>query len=90
VSYDVEVVLNYSSSLDPLEMLGKMHVAEIGVVIEKTLNFLVLYLSLYIDLEKEVMELSHLQEAQHIHNKMIFDVANECLIHKARKPEPMP
>ena len=90
IQFDVEAVLNSNTSLTPLEMLLKMQEAEIGVMIEKSKNFRILPLHLYINLEKEGPDTTQAQEAQHIHNKMIFDVLNEILFNKSQKSDPMP
>jgi Domain of unknown function (DUF4378)/IQ calmodulin-binding motif len=90
IDFDIETVLNYTNVLDPLEMLSKMQEAEIGVIIEKFPNIRILPLHLYLDLEKESNINNQIQEAQHIHNKMIFDVVNESLFKKGKKPQPMP
>lgn len=88
--FDVDAVLNVSNFLGPLELLGKMQEAEIGVFIEKTLDFRVLPLNLYIELEKESGGLTTSKELQHIHNKLLFDVVNELLQKRCVKPPPLP
>ena len=90
IHFDIESVLNKSSSFSPLEMLSKMQEAEIGVMIEKSINIRVLPLNLYLDLEKETPNATQIQESQHIHNKMLFDVVNETLFNHSRKSDPMP
>ena len=90
IDFNIESVLNTSNTLDPLEMLSKMQEAEIGVMIERAPIIRILPLNLYLDLEKETNITSQIEESQHIHNKMVFDVVNECLLQKGCKPEPMP
>jgi hypothetical protein len=90
VNFDLETLLNTPNSLDPVDLLGKMQEAEIGVFIEKTQNTRILPLHLYIDLEKEPAEASPLQELQHIHNKLVFDVVGELLMKRTVKPLPLP
>ena len=90
VHFNFELAMSTSNTIHPLEMLSKMQEAEIGVMIEKTLSVRILQLQLYLNLEKESVVTTQLQEAQHIHNKLIFDVANELLFCRCRKPQPMP
>lgn len=89
-TFDMEKSLNTANSFSPLEMLCKMQEAEIGVIIEKSPNFRVLPLDLYLELEKDAIETSPLIEAQHIHNKLLFDVVNENLLGKCCKANPLP
>ena len=90
VKFDIETLLNVSNLLDPLELLGKMQEAEIGVFIEKNHNSRILPLHLYIELEQEPAEPTPLQELQHIHNKLLFDVVSELLQKRCIKPSPLP
>lgn len=90
INFDIEKVLNSPSPIDPVGMLCKMQEAEIGVMIEKSVSIRILPLHLYLNLEKEGLISTQLQEAQHIHNKMLFDVVNESLLNLISKPEPMP
>ncbi|OMJ88191.1 hypothetical protein SteCoe_9925 [Stentor coeruleus] len=87
---NIENTLNTSHTFEPLDMLGMMQDAEIGVIIEKKPIIRVLPLNFYIELEKDSTEITPLQEAQLIHNKLIFDVVNETLFAKTRKSDPYP
>ena len=90
VRFDLAGLLNVSNFLGPLELLGKMQEADIGVFIDKTLDSRFLPLYLYIELEKKPDELTTLQELQHVHNKLLFDVVSESLQKRRIKPAPLP
>lgn len=90
IKYELERFLNVPNVLEPVDMLGRMQEAEIGVVIEKTNSNRILPLSLYLELEKEPKENGPLQEYQDIHNKLVFEVVNEQLQKRCKKAEPMP
>lgn len=89
-AHNIENTLNTSHAFEPLDMLGIMQEAEIGVIIEKKPITRVLPLNFYIELEKDSTETTILQEAQLIHNKLLFDVVNETLFAKSRKSNPYP
>lgn len=79
---DIEYALSAPIPNSPLEMLSKMQENEIGTAVIPDIPPSILPIDLYLEMEKQITDRAldqSSQEAQHIHNKMIFDSVNESL-----------